>query len=98
MLHIAAEPVNGSAEIAAAALTAAVTAFLDHIITEAVCGQEKICTHCVRSRKICTHCVWSSTSLIKSSTVIELGLSLAACLGKQLNASWRSPSNLCAYT
>ena len=37
----------GSADIAAAALTAAMTAFLDHIITEAVCGQEKICTHCV---------------------------------------------------
>ena len=41
--------VIGSADIAAAALTAAVTAFLDHIITEAVCGQQKICTHCVRS-------------------------------------------------
>ena len=28
----------GSADIAAAALTAAVTAFLDHIISEAVCN------------------------------------------------------------
>ena len=37
----------GSADIAAAALTAAMTAFIEHIITEAVCGQEKIHTHCV---------------------------------------------------
>ena len=88
-LHVAPRPdLIGLADIAAAALTAAVTAFLDHIITEAVCGQEKICTHCVRS----------STSLIKSSTVFELRLSLAACLVKQSNASWRSPSNLCAHT
>ena len=41
----------GSADIAAAALTAAVTAFLEHIITEActeVYGQENFHTHCVR--------------------------------------------------
>ena len=37
------------AAAAAAVLTAALTAILDHKITEAVCGQEKICTHCVRS-------------------------------------------------
>ena len=47
-LHVAPRPdLIGSADVTAAALTAAVTAFLDHIITEAVCGQEKICTHCV---------------------------------------------------
>ena len=34
----------GSADIAAAALTAAVTAFLEHIITEAVYGQESFRT------------------------------------------------------
>ena len=52
----------GSADIAAAALTAAVTAFLEHIITEAVCGQEKIRTHCVYGQEnSCTHCVRSST-------------------------------------
>ena len=49
-LHVAPRPdLIDSADIAAAVLTAALTAFLDHIITEAVCGQEKICTHCVRS-------------------------------------------------
>ena len=45
LLHIAAEPFNGSADIAAAASTAAVTAFLEHIITEAVYGQESFRTH-----------------------------------------------------
>ena len=44
LLHIAAEPFNGSADIAAAASTAAVTAFLEHIITEAVYGQESFRT------------------------------------------------------
>ena len=43
-LHVAPRPdLIGSANVA----VATVTAFLDHIITEAVCGQEKICTHCV---------------------------------------------------
>ena len=52
----------GSADIAAAALTAAMIAFLEHIITEAVCGQEKIRTHCVYGQEnSCTHCVRSST-------------------------------------
>ena len=38
-LHIALRPdLIGSADIAADALTAAVTAFLDHIISEAVCN------------------------------------------------------------
>ena len=78
----------GSADIAAAALTAALTAFLDHIITEAVCGQEKICTHCVRS----------STSLIKSSTVFELRLSWASLSWKTIECFKEPPSNLCAYT
>ena len=44
LLHIAAEPFNGPADIAAAASTAAVTAFLEHIITEAVYGQESFRT------------------------------------------------------
>ena len=47
LLHIAAEPFNGSADIAAAASTAAVTAFLEHIIIEAVYGQESFRTQCV---------------------------------------------------
>ena len=34
----------GSADIA-------LTALLDHIITEPVCGQENLCTHSVRSRE-----------------------------------------------
>ena len=56
----------GSADIAAAALTAAMIAFLEHIITEAVCGQEKIRTHCVYGQdNLCTHCVRSSTSINK---------------------------------
>ena len=52
-LHVAPRPdLIGSADVTAAALTAAVTAFLDHIIT--VCGQQKICTHCVRLSKAFT--------------------------------------------
>ena len=52
----------GSADIAAAALTAAVTAFLEHIIIETACGQEKIRIHCVYGQEnSCTHCVRSST-------------------------------------
>ena len=43
-LHIAPRPdLIGSADIAADALTAAVTAFLDHIITEAVCCRHTLC-------------------------------------------------------
>ena len=49
----------GSADIAAAALTAAVTAFLDHIITEAVCGQQKICTHCVYGQEKFAHTTYA---------------------------------------
>ena len=37
----------GSADIAADALTAAVTSFLDHIISEAVCNSDNLDTHCV---------------------------------------------------
>ena len=62
-LHVAPRPdLIGLADIAAAALTAAMIAFLEHIITEAVCGQEKIRTHCVYGQEnSCTHCVRSST-------------------------------------
>ena len=55
----------GSADIAAAALTAAVTAFLEHIIIETACGQEKIRIHCVYGQEnSCTHCGRSGQALI----------------------------------
>ena len=40
----------GSADIA-------LTALLDHIITEPVCGQENLCTHCVRSSTSLYNCL-----------------------------------------
>ena len=75
-LHVAPRPdLIGLADIAAAALTATVRAFLDHIITEAVCGHEKICTHCVRSSTSFTLCcVWWRACNTEESVVGESDL------------------------
>ena len=75
LLHIAAEPFNGSADIAAAASTAAVTAFLEHIIIEAVYGQESFRTQCVYGQEsFRTQCVYGQESFRTQLCTIKRSL------------------------